>query len=252
MQNPWDANLYQEKHSFVWQLSDDLLNLLAPQPGEYVLDLGCGTGQLTQKIADQGASVIGIDADPTMIAEAQRQFPQLTFVVADARHFTLPSPADAIFSNAALHWIPEQTDVAARMIAALKPGGRLVAEFGGYGNIATVLAAIAQARQALDLGSFPASPWYFPSISAYTGLLEEQGFEVQFARLYDRPTPLQGEDGLLNWLQMFATRFWADLSSQQVQDLLPKVVAIARPDLYKDNQWWADYRRIQVIAYKSL
>lgn len=248
MENPWNPDLYQQKHSFVWQLSQGLVDLLDPQPGERILDLGCGTGQLTEAIAERGATVIGIDADPAMIAEAQQQFPHLTFEVGDARQFTLPTPVDAIFSNATLHWVDDPVAAIQHMAAVLKPGGRLVAEFGGKGNMAMVLAAIATARDQLGFGPSSASPWYFPAIGEYTSLLEQHGFEVQLARLYDRPTPLDGEDGLLHWLEMFATRFWADLTPQQTAKLLTQVVELARSNLYKQGQWWADYRRLQIIA----
>lgn len=248
MENPWNPDLYQEKHSFVWQLSQGLVDLLEPQPGEWILDLGCGTGQLTQAIAERGAMVIGIDADPAMIAEAKQQSPHLTFEVADARQFTLADPVDAIFSNATLHWVDDPVAAIQHMAAALKPGGRLVAEFGGKDNMAKVLEAIATARDQLNFGPSPASPWYFPAIGEYASLLEQHGFEVQLARLYDRTTPLEGKDGLLHWLQMFATRFWADLTPQQTAELLPQVLELARSNLYQQDQWWADYRRLQIIA----
>ena len=123
-------------------------------------------------------------------------------------------------------------------------------EFGGKGNIAIVVGAIAQARQTLGYGPSPASPWYFPTLGEYTHLLEQHGFEVQLARLYDRPTPLEGEDGLHYWLQMFASRFWADLAPSQIPALLAAVTELARPHLYHEGQWWADYRRLQVAAIK--
>lgn len=250
MNNVWNPELYQDKHSFVWQLSQELLALLDPQPGDRVLDLGCGTGQLTQAIADRGAQVVGIDADPAMVAAARQQFPQLTFIVADARQFELAEPVDAIFSNATLHWITEPSLVIARMAAALKPGGRLVLEFGGKGNMAQVLAAIAAARHRLNAGPSPAALWYFPSVGEYASLLEADGFEVAMARLYDRPTPLSGESGLIDWLQMFARRFWEDLPNEDYSQFLSQVEAIARPHLYQNGQWLADYRRIQLVAYK--
>lgn len=252
MVQTWQPDLYQNKHSFVWQLGQGILDLLNPRPGETILDLGCGTGQLTQAIAHRGASVIGLDADPAMITEAHKNFPDLTFQVADARTFELPNPVDAIFSNATLHWIDDPVAVATRMWAALKPGGRLAVEFGGQGNIATVLVAIAAAREILGYGAAPPSTWYFPTIGEYASLLESQGFEVQFANLSDRPTRLEGESGLSSWLQMFAGHFWADLPSNQQKQLLQATEAQARPQLYRNGQWWADYRRIRVLASKPM
>ena len=250
MNQTWQTDLYQDNHSFVWQLGQGVVDLLNPQPGERVLDLGCGTGQLSQIIADRGATVIGLDADSAMIAEAQKNFPALTFVVADAREFSLAEPVDAIFSNAAFHWIDDPAAVATCMWAALKPTGRLAVEFGGKGNMATVLAAIASARAAHGYGAIPASPWYFPSVGEYTSLLEQQGFEVQFASLRDRPTPLEGDSGLVNWLHMFAGQFWADFPSEQQPQLLKTIAANVQPELYRQGQWWADYRRIRVLARK--
>ncbi|MEM0980621.1 MAG: methyltransferase domain-containing protein [Cyanobacteria bacterium P01_H01_bin.58] len=246
----WNPELYQQKHSFVWQLSADLIELLNPQVGEQVLDLGCGTGQLTQAIAERGAAVIGIDADAKMIQEAQQNFPALAFAVGDARTLSLPYSCDAVFSNAALHWIPEADAVAQSIWKALKPGGRFVAEFGGKGNVATIVEAIAAARHNLGLGTAATFDWYFPAVGEYSSLLESQGFEVQYATLFDRPTPLATDSGLRNWLQMFAHRFWADLSSEQQQTFLSEVEMRTRSKLYRDGQWWADYRRIRILAVR--
>ncbi|MEO1095767.1 MAG: methyltransferase domain-containing protein [Cyanobacteria bacterium J06638_28] len=246
----WNPELYQQKHRFVWQLSTDLIELLNPQSDEYVLDLGCGTGQLTHAIAERGAAVTGIDADAKMIQEAQQNFPALTFMVGDARTFSLPHLRDAVFSNAALHWIPEAGAVAQSIWAVLKPGGRFVAEFGGKGNVATIVKAIAAARRGLSLGEAATFDWYFPSVGEYSSLLESHGFEVQYATLFDRPTPLDTDAGLRNWLQMFANRFWVDLSSEQKQALLSDVEMRTRSKLYRDSQWWADYRRIRILAVK--
>ena len=126
----WDSTLYDAKHSFVWKHGASLLELLAPKPGERILDLGCGTGHLTAEIAKAGALVVGLDSSPTMIETARSAYPQLTFVEADARNFTLDAPCDAVFSNAALHWIHDADAVARSVHQALKPGGRFVAELG--------------------------------------------------------------------------------------------------------------------------
>ncbi|NJN20529.1 MAG: methyltransferase domain-containing protein [Leptolyngbya sp. RL_3_1] len=250
MENTWNTDLYQQQHSFVWQLGQDVIALLAPQPGERILDLGCGTGQLTAAIAAQGATVTGIDADAAMVAQAQQQYPELDFAVADARTFTLPEPVDAVFSNATLHWVNEAEGAIAQIWTALKPGGRFAAEFGGQGNMAQVLAALAETRADLGYGPSQATPWYFPSVGEYATLLEQQGFEVRFATLFDRPTPLTGETGLVDWLQMFAGRFLADIPAEAHPDLRQKIQAKLRSRLYQNGQWFADYRRIRVLAVK--
>ncbi len=137
--NFWDANFYENQHNFVWQYGEDLLQLLNPQPGEVILDLGCGTGQLTAKIAQSGAEVIGIDSAVTMIDKARQNYPHLRFDVADACNFVVEQPLDAVFSNAALHWIQPPETAVRCIYQALKPGGRFVAEFGGKGNISVII-----------------------------------------------------------------------------------------------------------------
>jgi trans-aconitate methyltransferase len=136
MADQWDSSLYDDRHSFVWKKSADLIELLALQPGERTLDLGCGTGHLTASIAERGAEVIGLDASPSMVAQARQNYPKLKFVLADARDFRFDTPFDAVFSNAALHWVPEAERVIESVARALKPGGRFVLEMGGKGNIA--------------------------------------------------------------------------------------------------------------------
>jgi trans-aconitate methyltransferase len=135
----WNANLYQDKHRFVWQYGEDLLQLLNPQAGELILDLGCGTGQLTEKISQFGAEVLGVDNSATMIEKARENYPHLRFEVADARNLQIDQPLDAVFSNATLHWIKEPEAAIASIHQALKLGGRFVAEFGGKGNIQHIL-----------------------------------------------------------------------------------------------------------------
>jgi trans-aconitate 2-methyltransferase len=225
-----------------------LLAQLAPQVGEQILDLGCGTGQLTEKIASSGAQVLGLDSDPAMIAQAQENYPQIPFQTAEATDFQLPKPVDAVFSNAVLHWVP-QAKLAARYIAqALKPGGRLVAEFGGKGNVQTILSALQAVSGQRDL-----NPWYFPSLGEYAALLETVGLEVVYANLFDRPTPL-GEAGLAGWLEMFAQRSFAALSADEWAKMI-KAVEAAVPQLYqsgegRNGEWTADYRRLRIVAIK--
>src|SRR5215211_7487707 len=164
----WDPNLYQSAHAFVWQKASDLLDLLAPRPGERVLDLGCGTGQLTAQIAARGADVIGIDRSPDMVEQARRNFPNLRFDVGDATTFSLDEPVHAVFSNATLHWVKPPDAAAARVFAALRPGGRFVAEFGGRGNVARVSAALRVAMREVAGADFDCvSPWFYPGVAEY-------------------------------------------------------------------------------------
>ncbi len=250
--NTWNASLYEDKHAFVWQYGEALLELLSPQPGERILDLGCGTGQLTQKIAETGAIVAGIDQSNEMIEKAKNNYPQLEFAVADARDFQVKEPFDVVFSNAALHWIPQADAVIHCIWQTLKPGGRFVAEFGGKGNVKAIVDALNNVLKEIGYADADKmNPWYFPSIGEYSTKLEKQGFDVTYAVLFDRPTPLEGEAGIGNWLKMFASNFISGLSPEEQINVIKEVEQRLQPILYRDGTWYADYRRIRVVAIKN-
>lgn len=247
----WDSILYDQKHRFVARFGEDMLSLLAPQAGERILDLGCGTGHLTQEIAAKGALVIGIDSALSMIEQARKNYPDLDFRVANGENFRLDAPVDAVFSNAALHWMTNAEAVVESMRRALKSGGRLVAEMGGRGNIDLLYGGLLDALKSLDLPLPAQSPWYFPSLGEYTSLLERVGFRIIYAAHFDRPTPLEGEDGLRNWCMMFAGHVLQPLS----EDARRRVIAAAeqrlRPLLFHDGVWTADYVRLRIIALRT-
>lgn len=234
----WDAANYEGRHAFVYKYGADLLPLLDAQPGERILDIGCGTGQLTAKIAETGAAVTGLDSSPQMIAQARSNFPKIEFLQADAASFSLEQPVDAVFSNAALHWIRNAEGVVSAISRALKTGGRFVAEFGGKGNIKAILAA-AQRVLGRDI-----NPWYFPSVGEYSTLLERHRFEVRYASLFDRPTELEDpKSGLRDWLAMFGGPEFTAIA----QDLETAL----RPELYRNGHWYADYRRLRILAVRT-
>jgi len=247
----WNSTLYDQKHAFVFEYGKSLFSLLAPQPGESILDLGCGTGHLTKTIADAGARVLGIDSSASMIESARTAYPDVEFLVADAREFTAPATFDAIFSNAALHWIPEAEQVVRCIAASLKPGGRLIAELGGKGNIAHIEQAFRQSLRELA-PYLKSSQWYFPSIGQYTSLLEKYDLAVRSAVLFDRPTKLEeGERGLRNWLQMFYTKVLNSVPDDVQQQVLARTEEQLRGLLFKDGDWIADYKRLRIVAYKE-
>jgi trans-aconitate methyltransferase len=247
----WDAQLYEQRHSFVWKLGGDLIELLAPRPGERVLDLGSGTGQLTAEIAKRGVEVVGIDNSAEMVEQARRNHPDLRFEIGDARTFALDRPFDAVFSNAVLHWVKPPGEAVDRIRHALRPGGRFVAEFGGAGNVGHIAAAIRAALRELRLGDFDAiDPWYFPTVGQYAAILEGCGFEVRFATLFDRPTPLEGEGGMRDWVRMFGGAFLRAVPEALQEPFLSLVERTTRPALHDEGQWHADYRRLRVVAYK--
>jgi len=246
--NSWDAEQYEGKHSFVWRLGAGVVELLAPQPGERILDLGCGTGQLTAEIAKHGAHVIGLDNSANMIGQARQNYPDLTFVLGDAVSFRFEAPLDAVFSNAALHWVKNADPAADSIARALRPGGRFVAEFGGSGNTRSILNAL---RAVLGTEANARCPWYYPSIGEYASVLERHGLQVRRAELFDRPTPLEGETGMEDWLRMFCGKFFEDMPAAGVSAKMREVVELLRPERFGDGVWTVDYRRLRVVALKA-
>ncbi len=245
----WNAGLYDDKHAFVWQYGASLLEVLAAKPGERILDLGCGTGHLTAQMAKSGAAVIGLDHSVEMLEKARSAYPVLQFVQGDARDFKFPDPFDAIFSNAVLHWIQPPEAVVHCVRNALRPGGRFVAEFGGRGNVVGVLAVLSETAKRMGLTpDLPQS--YFPSLSEYATLLEGAGLEVHSALLFDRPTPLQGANGLRDWVKMFRGQTLESIPVKRREEFLVAVEEAARTELFRDGEWVADYRRLRITAVR--
>lgn len=246
----WDADRYDRSFDFVSRHGRDLISLLAPVPGERVLDLGCGTGELAAELADLGIEVHGIDADVSMIAQARAKHPHVRFEQADGHDFALAEPVDAVLSNAALHWMLDPSAVIARVRAALRPGGRFVAELGGDGNVAAIRSAVAEA--AGDAGVDPTqlrSPWFFPSPAEYATLLEVGGFRVRLMEHFDRPTPLDGSsDGIVGWLRMFGAQLLAGVPTDLREQVMHDAAERCRPTLWRDGRWQADYVRLRVWA----
>ena len=247
MADRWDSSLYDDRHSFVWRAGASVVELLCPQAGERILDLGCGTGHLTAKLAEAGVDVTGMDASPSMIAQARQNFPSLKFVLADARDFRYDEPFDAVFSNAALHWVHEAESVIRCVAAVLRQGGRFVLEMGGKGNIGRIRTAIEETLT--PAGHEWKCPWYFPTVAEYSTILEKHGFEIRMAQLFDRWTKLEHpERGLREWIEMFAGSYFEGIAQVEREQLLRKIEDRTRHELYRDGYWWADYRRLRVEA----
>jgi trans-aconitate methyltransferase len=244
----WDADRYQRQFGFVSGLAGDLVELLDPRPGEVVLDLGCGTGELAASIAATGARVLALDSDPAMVAAARRRLGGDRVLLADGHAFSLPEPVDAVFSNAALHWMPRPAEVVGRVRAALRPGGRFVAELGGAGNIDAILGALATAMAEAGLPT-PACPWYFPTPGQYATLLEAGGFRVARMEHFPRPTPLAGgRDGLADWFTMFGGQLTAAVPPARLPDIMARAEELAAPRLRRGGRWVADYWRLRFVA----
>lgn len=243
----WDSRLYDDRHSYVTRNGQDLVGELAPRPGERILDAGCGTGELAAALADAGAEVVGVDSSPGMIDRARERFPHLDLRLADLRELDFDAGFDAVLSNAVLHWIPDAPAAAASMAAALRPGGRLVAELGGAGNITAIRGAAHGLRAELDL-PHAEEAWYFPGIDEYSAVLDGAGLKVTGAWLFDRPTRLEGEDGLAAWLRMFGAPLIAGAPDPDA--FVTRLTDRLRPVLHHTGGWWADYVRLRVSATK--
>jgi trans-aconitate methyltransferase len=247
----WDSSLYDDRHSFVWKKVGDLIDVLNPRAGDRILDLGCGTGHLTAQIAARGAVVTGLDSSVSMIAQARRNYPKLGFVLGDAGEFRFDEPFDSVFSNAALHWIPEAVPVIASVARALKPGGRFVLEMGARGNIARIVEVLGAVLR--EAGYTPRNPWYFPSAGEYATLLEQHGFEIEALWTIERWNQLEHpQKGLREWLEMFAGVWFEGVPEKDREGLVAEMESRLRPGLYRDGAWWADYRRLRVSARVSL
>lgn len=240
----WSAEAYARNARFVADLGADVFDWLAPKVGEHILDVGCGDGALTARIADAGAVVTGVDASADLLAAAKAR--GLNVVLADAAAMPFKSEFDAVFSNAALHWVTDAVGAARSIHAALKPGGRFVAEFGGQGNVAAIATALRAAAQRFGGDEKLAAPWFFPSEAEYRALLDGAGFDVGRTALIPRPTPLPtGMDG---WIETFRAPFFAQYGDHagEVRDWVVQLLRPALSDMR--GRWVADYVRLRVEA----
>ena len=244
----WDPERYARNARFVADLGMPVVELLDPQPVERILDLGCGDGALTAKLVDRGCSVVGVDSSAEQI-EAARKL-DLDAHVTDGHALDFEGEFDAVFSNAALHWMGHPDEVIAGVRRALKPGGRFVAECGGHGCVDTIVKALTGALKRRGLWQEGVNPWYFPTDEEYRRRLVRQGFEVRYIALIPRPTPLPGDIG--GWLETFAESFTSRVPVADRPEFLDEVREAMRPNLCDaDGAWTADYIRLRFAAVKE-
>lgn len=241
----WDAEKYKQDFMFVPEYGAAVLDLLDAAPGSRVVDLGCGNGALTRQLAERGYDVVGLDASPEMLAVARQAHPDLTFRPGNAEDFQLEAPADAIFSNAVLHWIDagRQQAMLDHIASQIRPGGLFVCEFGGKGCAEAVHAALERCFAAHGLHY--RRTFYFPTIGEYAPLLERAGFRVEYATLFDRPTRQNGPDGLASWIRMFDTAPFQGVDPDLAGQIIAEAVEALRPTLWQDGAWYVDYVRIR-------
>jgi trans-aconitate methyltransferase len=244
----WDPAIYARNARFVSDLGAPVVELLAPKPGERILDLGCGDGVLTKKLADLGCEVIAIDSSAPQI-EAARKL-GLDAHVMSAEELPFREEFDAVFSNAVLHWIKRADLMIAGVYRALKPSGRFVAECGGYGCVDKIRTALVQALDRRGIDGESRVPWYFPTPGDYATRLERAGFRVDSIALIPRPTPLPGD--VIGFLETFGHSFLQGLSGDARTEYVEEVRTVLEPQLRNsDGIWIADYVRLRFAATKE-
>lgn len=244
----WDPVSYAKNARFVSDLGEPLLELLEAKPAEMILDLGCGDGALTAKIASLGCAVLGADTSFGQIQAAIKR--GLSAIVMDGQRLSLKKRFDAVFSNAVMHWIKEPENVVAGVANCLKPGGRFVGEFGGRGNVENIRAALHDGLRRRGIDPWSVDPWYYPSSKKYSNLLVQYGFHVEYIELIPRPTALPGD--ITGWLEVFAQPFTKSVPEENRELFLGEVRNQLAPKLRKsDGAWWADYVRLRFKAVRQ-
>jgi trans-aconitate methyltransferase len=243
----WQADRYSEHANFVPALGQPVLDLLRPLAGEMILDLGCGDGVLTEKIAAGGAAVVGVDAAPDMVNAAKKR--GLDARLMDGGNLCFEREFNAVFSNAALHWMKSDPDaVIAGVARALKPGGRFIAEMGGHGCIAAITVAIVAVLARYGIDARPMIPWYFPTVDDYRARLLRHGFIVDYVELIPRPTPLP--TNMAGWMDVFVAGFFSRLPEEQRGTARDEVIELLRLVLCDEQgHWTGDYIRLRFAAH---
>ncbi|WP_109485706.1 class I SAM-dependent methyltransferase [Occallatibacter savannae] len=246
----WDPLAYERNGAFVHELAGGVLEWLNPQAGEYVLDLGCGDGQLTQRIAASGAHVLGVDASAEMVAAARERGIEAEHARAEELPFR-DATFDAVFSNAVLHWVRDQDAMMRQVHRVLKPGGRFVAEMGGHGNVAAIHVALTSMLDRYGFGDREKGVNYYPSSDSYAERLKRNEFDVERIALIPRPTRLP-ESGLEGWLRTFRRGVLEGLPSDVRERVIRETVTLLEPALRDEaGNWTADYVRLRLKAVRS-
>src|SRR5579863_3080603 len=247
MTQTWDPQAYEQNGAFVHGLAGGVLEWLNAQMGEYILDLGCGDGQLTQRIAASGAHVLGVDASPSMVEAARERGIEAEQANAEMLPFR-DGTFDAVFSNAALHWVRDQDAMQAQVHRVLRTGGRFVAEMGGHGNIAAIQVALRAVLDRHGYGDREDGVNYYPTPESYAARLKRHGFRVEHMALIPRPTKL-AENGMEGWLRTFRRGVLDGLPEDAREAVVRETTELLAPALRDEaGNWIADYVRLRFVA----
>lgn len=234
--------------SSVEEHEENIIDILSPKKNERILDIGCGVGHLTKKIHGENIEVVGLDKSKEKIYRARKNYPEISFVCKDAHDFSFKNCFDAVFSNSMLHWVDDHSPVLENIKDVLHEDGRFVAEFGGKGNIQTIINAVEKEMKKRNYEVY--NPWYFPSIGGYTQLLEKHEFEVRYAELINHTTKLEkGDKGLKEWFKMFGGGLFKFIKKEEKEKVISSIEDRLRPYLYNEGSWFIDYKRLRFTAY---
>ena len=243
----WNPKDYAEHARFVSDLGEPLLELLRPQAGELILDLGCGDGALAARIAEYGSQVIGLDSSFSQLQAARER--GIKVIAMDGRRLGFAQRFDAVFTNAALHWMKPVDRVVTGVAQSLKSGGRFVGEFGGKGNVNAIRLALHSGLRKRRIDPLLVDPWYYPSKEEYSQMLSKHGFVIDYMELIPRPTQLPGD--IWNWMEIFAQAFSQAVGPGNRKEFLREVRKDVESTLRAPGgSWIVDYVRLRFRAVK--
>lgn len=243
----WNAETYEQNARFVGQLADEAVSLLCPRPGERILDLGCGDGYLTAQIASYGSELVGMDFSGPLVAAARQR--GLDVRLGNGEELQFDNEFDAVFSNAAMHWMLRAQDTADGVFKALKPGGRFVGEFAGAGNAKIIRREVHAALERRGIDANAVDPWYLPNEGEYRHVLAQSGFRVEYIKWFERPVAL--DYPVAAWIRTFGSPYIKALGNCDEETFLDEVSSRLRPELFgNDGKWIVDYTRVRFKALK--
>lgn len=247
------SDSYREKLLNIYENGSDLIGLISrdERAAMTCLDLGCGCGTLTKKLSDKGFIVAGMDASEEMLEAARERYPYIAFVPGEAAHFELAERIDVIVSSGALDRVPrlQHRDMLEHVYDALKPDGQFIFELGGRGNIQIITDALAEVFHMYGIPF--RTPFYFPGLGEYTEILDSIGFMTTYARLYDHPLPLVGEDGLEKWIREIFRSSFEGIRRRTAAQIVRDTVEALRDSLYYNGTWYVDYVRLRCKALRD-